>query len=60
MVESTVDNCHYESVTTKVQVQMPLYREIQGLYFYAWFVRVIMDSNEYTSVCLIFKYMYFL
>ena len=29
MVESTVNNCHYESVTTIVQ--MPLCRENQGL-----------------------------
>ena len=43
MVESTVNNCHYESVTTIVR--MPLYREIQGLCFYVWFVRKIMDSH---------------
>ena len=36
MVESTVNNCHYESVTT--EIQMPLYREIHGPCFYVWFV----------------------
>ena len=41
MVESTVNNCHYESVTAIVR--MPLYREIQGLCFYVWFVGKIMD-----------------
>ena len=46
MVESTVNNCHYESVTTNVR--MPLYREIQRLCFYVWFVRQITDSNGCT------------
>ena len=46
VVESTVNNCHYESTTT--QVWMPLYREIQGLHFYVWFVRQIMDSKGHT------------
>ena len=40
MVESTVNNCHYESVTTNVR--MPLYREIQELCFYVWFVGQII------------------
>ena len=36
MVESTVNNSHYESVTTNVRI--PVYREIQGLCFCVWFV----------------------
>ena len=31
MVESTVNSCHYESVTIKIW--MPLYKEIHGLCF---------------------------
>ena len=38
-----MNNCHYESVTTKVLI--PLYREIQGFVF-LWFVWQIMDSNK--------------
>ena len=32
MVESTANNCHYESVTKKIW--MPLHREIQGVLLY--------------------------
>ena len=46
MVESTVNNCHYESVI--ITFRMPLCREIQGLCFYAWFAMQIMDFNEHT------------
>ena len=57
MVESTVNNCHYESVTTNVW--MALYRELQGLRFYVWFVGQIIDSNECTFTLFVY-YMYFL
>ena len=53
MVESTVNNCHYESVTTNVR--MPLYRENQGLCFYVWFVWQIMDSNGRTFALFVYN-----
>ena len=53
MVESTVNNCHYESVTTIVR--MPLYREIQGLCFYVWFVGQIMDSHGRTFAFFVYN-----
>jgi len=46
VVDSTVNHCHYEDDTTIIRMALP--KEIQGLYFYAWFVRQIIDSNEYT------------
>ena len=52
MVDSTVNNYHYESVTTKVL--MPLCREMQGLCFYAWFVRLIIDSNGCTFALFVY------
>ena len=53
VVESTVNNCHYESVAT--EIQMPLYREIHGPCFYVRFVRQIMDSNESTFALFVYS-----
>ena len=53
MVESTVNNCNYENVTTIVQ--MPLYREIQGPCFYVWLVGKIMDSHRGTFALFVYN-----
>ena len=60
VVESTVNNSHYEIVATNVR--MPVYRAIQGFCFYVWFVGQIMDSSGctfalfvyYTNTCIFY------
>ena len=34
---------------------MPLYREIQGLCFYVWFVGQIMDSNKCSFALFVYN-----
>ena len=48
VVDSTVNHFHYEDDTTIIR--MALSKEIQGLHFYVWFVRQIIDSNGCTFV----------
>ena len=61
VVDSTDNHCHYEDDTTVIW--MALSKEIQGLHFYAWFVRQIIDSNgctfafsKYNTKCMYFQW----
>ena len=60
MVDSFVDHYHYEDDTT--MIRMALSKEIQGLCFYVWFVRQIIDSahtfafSKYNTKCMYFQW----